>query len=170
MLLPNCGRYTYIAHNVTKDCQSQSDQAEMILFHEHGGYFYGQVASSSGRTFTIRTDGMIDGRPLRMSRAPGQGQFVLKTPRHDERLARHIISDSRQSDLVATHAIRAGIQVEFCRDGLVADVDQQHDAVLLVGQPPSTAQYGFRLDPRLALPMPGEIAVKRLDERLGIAF
>ena len=55
--------YSYIAHNTTQDVAIDSNKGETILFHSSESDRYAQVASNSGRTLTIRTDGAIDGNP-----------------------------------------------------------------------------------------------------------
>lgn len=55
--------FSYIAHNTTNDVAIDTNKGETILFHSSEGKKYAQVASNSGRTLTIRTDGTIDDNP-----------------------------------------------------------------------------------------------------------
>ncbi len=58
-----CDSYenSYISHNTTQDVAIDDNKGETILLHSSEAYKYAQVASNSGRTLTIRTDGKIDG-------------------------------------------------------------------------------------------------------------
>lgn len=52
---------SYISHNTTQDVAIDDNKGETILFHSSEAHKYAQVASNSGRTLSIRTDGTIDG-------------------------------------------------------------------------------------------------------------
>lgn len=72
---PNRGsiEHSYIAHNVTKDVAINVNKGEIILFHSAQSGKFAQVASNSGRTLTIRTDGTIDGAPdFELRKAPDE--------------------------------------------------------------------------------------------------
>lgn len=55
--------YSYMAHNTSKDVAVDDNKGEMFLFHGHGASWCGQVLSNSGLTMTVRTDGLVFGKP-----------------------------------------------------------------------------------------------------------
>ncbi len=55
--------YNYIAHLTSKDVAVQTNKGEMILFHGHAAYWYGNVITCDGTRLTLRTDGLVDGQP-----------------------------------------------------------------------------------------------------------
>jgi len=47
------GSFNYVGHNTSRDMASQSDQAEMILFHEAGGGYHLRVAKNAATMLTV---------------------------------------------------------------------------------------------------------------------
>ncbi len=56
----------YIAHNTSTDVTCEQNIGEMILFHDHRGTWFGQVADAEGKTLRVRTERRIDGREMRL--------------------------------------------------------------------------------------------------------
>jgi hypothetical protein len=74
-------RHMYLAHNTGVGVHpgQGENKGEIMLFHRGPNPWYGQAVSSTINTVTVRTDGLIDGKPLAFddsTEAAGTGPIV----------------------------------------------------------------------------------------------